>query len=51
MADASKWSSGANLLTLIARLQELTLRMARLELHQKAQRTLALLQAHAKPNG
>ena len=45
MAEPTKWSTGPNLVMLLAKLQELSLRMARLDLHEKAQRLQALLQA------
>jgi hypothetical protein len=40
------WSNQPNLIVLLAKLQELSLRLARLELHERAQRAQALVRAH-----
>lgn len=48
MAEPASWSKGPNLVVMLAKLQELTLRIARLELHQRTQRLTALVQANKR---
>lgn len=47
MADQSNWQQ-QNILFILAKLQELTVRMAALELRERVERVQALLQAQPK---